>query len=761
MTFARTGIQDFSTANKIYANSVVTFYTVDESTGQKTSTKATLYRNLIGSETLQNPQTLDSYGKLKNPAYIEQPVIATITGLGNAPDHDTGVIQLSETASVSANTVLALGGLVARTNAERASETMDIMDFGAVGDGTTDDGVAIQAAINWASAANNRALKVSHWHAYSQRVDRDIGRSANRRAGFEIPSNGNLALVGIGGDKCGFIAKVANPGYGAFWIQGGTTVYLADFGIDGRASAFNGYARAINGHGITRFRADGLHISNSGGAMIDFEAQIVDDDGNSISPVRSEDMQVSGCRLYNGYNLGIGTKLGGANRLIVTNNLFKFNSNGGCVSFEGEEEGGTNGTLVYADQCVVTGNIFTDIGDNAVSQGSSIFVTEKVRNVTIAGNSFYNNRGQTGACIHVGSSPSQTDSDVSKVVISGNVIDFSNIGIDINNGNATVDSIVISGNTITRSGHGVRLFYNYSSGDTGIIKKLNITNNIIDACIWGINSFAALDDLIQQVRVSDNIITDITNNAVKMISKRAQIVDNYIADCGAEGVWMNGSASMNSDNSNLSGNTIMRCSAGIRVSNSLYCHITNNHILDCTSAAIWLRGDSRTVRGHFIDGNSARGCGGFALLLQFHRDINVTRNNDFQQNFSGVTDQNTKFSHTGTPTTGSYVVGDIVWDRDVASGGSIGLVCTTAGTLGTLSAVTADTVNGSANITVSSAANIEVGMYLTVTAAGISASRVKAVSGTTVTVSNNATSDQTATAVAYSAPVFKSFGTVA
>jgi hypothetical protein len=167
------------------------------------------------------------------------------------------------------------------------------------------------------------------------------------------------------------------------------------------------------------------------------------------------------------------------------------------------------------------------------------------------------------------------------------------------------------------------------------------------------------------------------------------------------------------------------------------------------------------VRGHFVDGNSVRGCAGFALLLQFHSDINVTRNNDLQQNLSGSTDQNTKFSHTGTPTTGSYVVGDIVWDRDVASGGSIGLVCTTAGTLGTLTSVTADTVNGSPNITVSSAANIEVGMYLTVTAAGITASRVTTVSGTTVTVSNNATSNQTATAVAYAAPVFKAFGTVA
>lgn len=96
MTFARTAIQDFSTSNGIYANGVVTFYTVDLDTGLKTNILATMYKALTGSDAgsrAANPQTLDSYGKLKQPVYIDVPVIATITGLGNTPDHDTGVID--------------------------------------------------------------------------------------------------------------------------------------------------------------------------------------------------------------------------------------------------------------------------------------------------------------------------------------------------------------------------------------------------------------------------------------------------------------------------------------------------------------------------------------------------------------------------------------------------------------------------------------------------------------------------------------------
>lgn len=90
MTYARTAVIDFSTANKLYVNAVVTFYTVED--GEKTSELATLYSSLTGGSLLANPQTLDSYGKFRQPVYIQEPVIATVTGLGNTPDHDTGVI---------------------------------------------------------------------------------------------------------------------------------------------------------------------------------------------------------------------------------------------------------------------------------------------------------------------------------------------------------------------------------------------------------------------------------------------------------------------------------------------------------------------------------------------------------------------------------------------------------------------------------------------------------------------------------------------
>lgn len=91
MTMARTAVQHFSIGNPIYANAIVTAYTVEN--GEKTSILSNLYANISGVVKSRNPQILDSFGKFKQPVYIENAVILTITGLENTPDHDTGIIS--------------------------------------------------------------------------------------------------------------------------------------------------------------------------------------------------------------------------------------------------------------------------------------------------------------------------------------------------------------------------------------------------------------------------------------------------------------------------------------------------------------------------------------------------------------------------------------------------------------------------------------------------------------------------------------------
>jgi hypothetical protein len=95
----RTAVMDFSLANAMYINAIVYFYTVDVN-GEKTTTLAKLYADSTSAEALPNPQVLDSYGKFKVPVYIDVAVIASVTGIGNAPEHDTGIIRPAEDVTI-------------------------------------------------------------------------------------------------------------------------------------------------------------------------------------------------------------------------------------------------------------------------------------------------------------------------------------------------------------------------------------------------------------------------------------------------------------------------------------------------------------------------------------------------------------------------------------------------------------------------------------------------------------------------------------
>lgn len=113
----RFSIPEFQLANAIYASAIVTCYTVDGS-GDKTATKATLYESPVGSNTVANPQTLDSEGKWAQPVYADEPIIAVITGISIA-NHDTGIMAFIVTprGDWASGVVYAAGDIVRDGNA--------------------------------------------------------------------------------------------------------------------------------------------------------------------------------------------------------------------------------------------------------------------------------------------------------------------------------------------------------------------------------------------------------------------------------------------------------------------------------------------------------------------------------------------------------------------------------------------------------------------------------------------------------------------
>lgn len=198
----RTAIQEFSTSNKIYVNATVTFYTVAD--GARTNVKADLYANTIGDTKLANPQILDSYGKFKAPVYAEVAVVAVISGLGNTPEHETGIIYGPQAANDVEQAVI--DAEAARDLAEQyrdqagvyAQAASDDADAAAVSEGNaatseTNAGNSEAAASASASLAEDWAIKMDGAVSGGEYSSKYHATAAGVSAAAALVSEGNAS----------------------------------------------------------------------------------------------------------------------------------------------------------------------------------------------------------------------------------------------------------------------------------------------------------------------------------------------------------------------------------------------------------------------------------------------------------------------------------------------------------------------------------------------------------------------------------------
>jgi parallel beta-helix repeat protein len=327
-----------------------------------------------------------------------------------------------------------------------------------------------------------------------------------------------------------------------------------------------------------------------------------------------------------------------------------------------------------------------------------------------------------------------------RIVVTGNTIDDCGMGVRIHSaGNITIANNVINmtlanSNCIANDGdadpidastpENCTISGNVANGGditwVGVYKNVNITGNVVRNANRGINSYnSGAGDYIEYLTISSNTISNCQQSGIMLQDTSvASITGNTIT------------------NTNLAGGA-----AGY-ASSMISCYTNTNNVIVSNNIMIDNLGSSAAYYGVYFHSVSTN-----AEARKFSYN-NIGYN--LAAEFTG--------GWTGTPTAGSWLNGEKLYFPTPAAGVYIGTVCTTSGTAGTLVGVTGTGTSGTPTLTVNSASDLAVGMYITVDAANY---RIKTISGTTVTLWSNLSTSPSSAAVSYTTPVFKNFGAIA
>ena len=375
--FAGAGAQFFTDSGSVLTGGKIYSYAAG------TTTPETTYTTSAGNVAHTNPIVLNAAGRVASGGEIwltnnviykfllkdsNDVLIATYDNISNSSD--ASFIQYTP----DANSLLAPGpltvksaldqitdedsgssvvgflqsgtGAVATTAQAKLREFVSVKDFGAVGDGVTDDTVALQAAVNYCAATSKSLYVPPGTYIISARV-------------FQQTNGARITIFGAGYNSS--ILKAAstltNTEMLYFGNSNGHGVYglfLRDIGLDGGGVANNVTGIAAIENGLSHF--ENLRISNCGlGARCDGSIHMIWDGHNEV---RNCNFGISFLRIPRGtpsnsfdYTVTLGPLAMSTNVSSIKNTWMNGCTNGAIVM-----EGG----LVAVENCV-----FQSTVDNA------------------------------------------------------------------------------------------------------------------------------------------------------------------------------------------------------------------------------------------------------------------------------------------------------------------------------------------------------------------------------------------------------------
>ena len=273
-------------------------------------------------------------------------------------------------------------GAVTRVLTARLQDHVSVKDFGAVGDGTTDDTAAIQAALN---AASNVYFPSGTYSVVSvnlnanQTVHGDGASSIILQAASATPTSLTNGVL------------YADSGSLSTYLEG---ITIKNIQVKGRVDTlgFSQFLHLISLNGvlnatvenclITGFRGDGIYIGTS---------------ANGGQSRKNKNVKISSCTIdgvNNDNRNGVSVIVG--EDIAITDNTFlncTRSTMPGAIDFE---PNGSSAWIVIKN-CTVTGNMFDNCGGNVSTVGfylaGSNGYTVKPSGITVANNTEINSAG--------------------------------------------------------------------------------------------------------------------------------------------------------------------------------------------------------------------------------------------------------------------------------------------------------------------------------------------------------------------------------
>jgi hypothetical protein len=453
------------------------------------------------------------------------------------------------------------------------SAVFNVKNYGATGNGTTDDTAALQAAINALSAARHGLLYLP---SGTYRIDtlmylQNLSNFEIRGTGATLMATSAEESVDIGGDL------LRLDGCSNFTLSGLT------FDGDSAQRAPSTYPSSLRLQGCTDFRVDACAFNNTVGDAIYVCALSPANDATA-----SHDGLIEGCTINSAYRNGISFIHG--SRVAIQSNLIQ--NVAGALPEDGidiEANAGFDNDGANHDL-----TISNDRFQNIAGSGVGVIFAEDPYNVAIYSSQFSNvltgvfNQGINSVVDNNVFNDVSTTQPVPATV--GQIYCVSAVGQHVEiSGNTFYSLNNVGAINVDQSWIGVpSISDNRCSGLTGTgFDALNVTGN--GASIFGnvVSNCSSLPIAVVglNVDVENNVVSGSTGDGITVSGSAMIIRDNAVSNCviGLD-LRDNPATGSTASPSIITGNTITNCDTGL-MSSVIQSQITDNSFSNETTPA--------------------------------------------------------------------------------------------------------------------------------------------------------------------------------